>query len=43
MGRDMEQLVLGCMDMNERAAMAAKAYVTFMPLSYSRLVKQLEW
>ncbi len=38
----MEQPVLGTMDMNERAAITAKKYITFMPLSYSRLVKQLE-
>lgn len=38
----MEQPVLGSMDLNERAAIAAKKYITFMPLSYSRLVKQLE-
>ena len=38
----MEQPVLGIMDMNERAAIAAKTYITFMPLSYSRLIKQLE-
>ena len=38
----MEQPFLGSMDLNERAAIAAKTYITFMPLSYSRLVKQLE-
>lgn len=38
----MEQPVLGTLDLNERAAIAAKEFITFMPLSYSQLVKQLE-
>ena len=41
-GFDMEQPVLGTMDLNERAAIAAREHITFMPLSYRQLVKELE-